>query len=336
MAIIDSSYIGSFQSGMPIASENPLEDVWSLLGLYASEEYIKEHITTVGNKGLVSRYVAVRMRQAIELRTATRGATLLTAPLTLYYSLLNLTRAAMAVRNDILSSKSHGLSFKNESSILKCRAEIKNGTFRDYLKIDGTELPEGIQVSLDDCLSRIIETASDYFNVADNPPLVSPVGVKAYRQSGNMFLKFSDTWIDKDRFHSHWQTDYPTLSDSCDLETEPGCLRVKDSKKPKNLQDVHSICSQILEVNLMPINEPTWFVVRVCDPNIVWPRPAYYLAASFILGNVVRYQPEVMYRITANHSKWGWLLRRFMVAAERFYPNLMLNWIHGTTYFFGR
>src|SRR5262245_946040 len=117
MAIIDSHYLGSFQRGIRLYAETPLEEVWSRLSLYGSEEFLRENVTDVRDIEALSDYVAVRMRQAIELRTATRQATLLTAPLTLYYSVLNLTRASMAIRQEIYS-KGHGLTYKVNSDIL--------------------------------------------------------------------------------------------------------------------------------------------------------------------------------------------------------------------------
>ena len=50
--------------------------------------------------------------------------------------------------------------------------------------------------------------------------------------------------------------------------------------------------------------------------------------ALFILSSIVRYQAELMYQVTSTHSKWDWLLRRFMATAERSYPHLMFNCIH--------
>jgi hypothetical protein len=67
-----------------MTSEDPLEDVWSLLGLYGSEEFLRENVTEVKDIEALADYVAVRIRQANELREAWRETTLLTAPLSLY------------------------------------------------------------------------------------------------------------------------------------------------------------------------------------------------------------------------------------------------------------
>jgi YaaC-like Protein len=331
MALIDSEYIGSFQEGLNLRSENPLEEVWSRLGLYGSEDYLRENLTDVKDKEASAAYIAVRTRQAIELRAATREATLLTAPLSLYYSVLNLTRASLAIRDDVLDSKKHGLFFYSDPDILQCHAKITGGTFSEYLKIAGSSPKNGVRISLDDCLSRIIETGNDYRIVAGQSPYVCPVRIQAYR-SGKMLLHFLDCGETED-FRSQWQNHYPSLVTSCHLEPTGCILRINDDIKPTSFEDVRSLCSKLLETNLIS-SDPTWFLVRKSDPELFWPRPAYYFAALFILGSIVRYQPELMYQITSTHSKWGWFFRRFIAAAERFYPHLMFNWIHNAIYFF--
>jgi hypothetical protein len=338
MAIIDSRYLGSFQSGIRLTTENPLEEIWSRLGLYGSNEYILENISNVRDKRAVADYVSARMRQSIELRKATRESTLLTAPLTLYYSVLNLTRAAIAAKADISDTKQHGLSFLEQSDVLSCRAAVTNtGTFIEYLRATGISPQRNVEISLRDCLSRIIEVGEDYSTVSDNPPHTTMVTVEAYR-SGKTFFKFrSDLISGGDHFQSHWKTEYPSLVGSCDLAPPDGScsLRIETAKEPKSLAEVSALCSELLEANLVPSAEPKWFIVRRDDPDLVWPRPAYYFAALFILSSIVRYQPELMVETVATNSKWVWLLRRFMSSAERFYPQLMFNWINDRVYFFG-
>ena len=330
------SYSGSFQDGIHLTTENPLEEIWSFLALYGSEEYLREKVTDAKNKDALADYVAVRIRQAIGLREAAREATLLTSPLTLYYSVLNVTRACMAIREEILESKHHGLIFEQDPQILSCGAKVIEGTFSQYLNIAGSAGKKRVQISLLDCLSRIIEISPEYPLVAGDPSYACSVWVEA-SHSGKTVLHFSPDEVGGEQhFHACWELEYPGLIPFCELESSGGCkLKIKADKEPNSQQDVASLCSQILEVNLIQTVQPKWFIVRQTNPDLAWPRPAYYFAALFILGNIVRYQPELMYQVTSTHSKWDWFFRRFMVAAERFFPHLMFNWIHKTVYFFG-
>jgi hypothetical protein len=91
----------------------------------------------------------------------------------------------------------------------------------------------------------------------------------------------------------------------------------------------------MLEVSLIPSLDPLWFIVRRTDTNSLSPRAAHYFAALFLLGNIVRYEPELIAQIASTNSKWSWFLRGFVAAADRFYSNLMLNWIHNSVQFFG-
>ncbi len=334
--LVDLHYLGSFQKGIRLVSEQPVEDIWSRLGLYGSVEYLDENLTLAKRsitKDTLVEYIAVRMRQAIELRMATRQASLLTAPLTLYYSFLNLTRACMAIQEEELST-GHGLRFKEDTQLLTCRARLEDGTFTDYLKCTGISWKKGLEVPLDECLSRIIETSEDYYTATRNPPLVSPVRVEAHR-SGKMFLHFREDWVGGEaHFRANWQDEFPSPVPFCELEPTGCVLRVQHDKEPDSLQHVEGLCNRMLEINLIPSMEPTWFLIRRTDPNLVWGRAAYYIAALFILSSVIRYQPELMLRVTSTNSKWNWFLRRFVDRAERFYPHLMFNWIMGQVYFF--
>jgi hypothetical protein len=84
MAIMTLYILAPSKKGIHMTSEDPLEDVWSLLGLYGSEEFLRENVTEVKDIEALADYVAVRIRQANELREASRETTLLTAPLSLY------------------------------------------------------------------------------------------------------------------------------------------------------------------------------------------------------------------------------------------------------------
>ncbi len=67
--------------------------------------------------------------------------------------------------------------------------------------------------------------------------------------------------------------------------------------------------------------------MRQTDPSLVFPRPAYYFVTLFILGSVVRYEPELMLDTVDPNSLSGWLLKRVIQGAERFFPQLMLSWL---------
>src|SRR6266849_7851840 len=96
MSGLGLKYTGSFQSERTrYHSENPLEEAWTRIAQLGSAEFVGSIFQPEkpNNGDKVVTYSAVRVRQAIEFRDAARQSTLLTSPLLLYYSFLNLTRA---------------------------------------------------------------------------------------------------------------------------------------------------------------------------------------------------------------------------------------------------
>ena len=54
----------------------------------------------------------------------------------------------------------------------------------------------------------------------------------------------------------------------------------------------------------------------------------------FILGNIVRYEPELMLEVSQFNSEMSWFINRFLNIAERFFPQLKLSEQCGTTIYF--
>jgi len=160
-------YLGSFQTGIRVKSENPLEEVWSRVGLHGNGDILRrEFVPPPGQSSEpYVRYAGVRMRQAVEFRDSARQATLLTAPLSLYYSFLNLTRACISLKRDVLRSGRHGLTFRESGDLLDSAAVLTGGTFTEYLQAAGYSCRSGTVVSLHEALSRIIEIRNDYADI---------------------------------------------------------------------------------------------------------------------------------------------------------------------------
>jgi hypothetical protein len=326
-------YLGSFQTGARFKSENPLEEVWSRVGMHGNEEFLRRTFVPPPGQSIEPYigYAGVRIRQAVEFREAARQATLLTAPLSLYYSFLNLTRACICLKGDVLRSRGHGLRFERSVDLLNSAAVLTRGTFTDYLREAGYSCRSGTVVSLHEALSRIIEIRDDYADVYGRDSLVVPVDVDAYF-SGEVVLRIPQRVYDLSKATTNWTSELPSLS-GCTVRSGDNNLEANFTVSKK--EDVSSFCSLRLEPSLLPQDlESRWFLVRQADPDLVFPRPAYYFVALFILGSVVRYEPEMMLDTVVPGSLSGWFLNRVIQSAERFFPQLMLNWLTGTTLYF--
>lgn len=335
--MIDLYYTGSFQRGIFFTSEDPLDEAWARVARFGASDYVRAEVIPENETldwELIVSYSVVRIRQASEFWRASRNASLLTALLPLYYSFLNLTRAFLAIDTGIMSSKGHGLSIDLHDNLLTSRARIKKGTFKEYLAARGINLSDDFNISLDDCLSRIIELHYDYTTFKRQPSHVIPVVVSGMMTSGNIYLRFEDNHITVEDFRNNWSTYFPSLSSSCVLEE--GCvLKAKEPVGAESREKIIEFLEKYLEGSLIcNDHNRVWYAVRVTNSKFMLPRPAYYFCAMFILGNIVRYQPELLLQVMQPDSQLGWFLERFIKTSERFYPQLMLMWLYKQNIFF--
>jgi YaaC-like Protein len=327
-------YLGSFQTGTRIETENPLEEVWSRVALLGSVELLRRTFTPSAEQDIEPyvQYAGVRARQAVEFREAARPATLLTSPLSLYYSFLNLMRSSLCLHSDVCSSRAHGLVFQRGENLLSSGAKIRPGTFADYLDEVGYPWGSRKVVTLDEVLSRIVEIRTDYATVYGQESLVVPIDVNAY-YNGEVILEIPQEAYDLSNPSIDWTSELASLSGCCTVGPSGNKLAVTQTMS--TLEDVDRFCNLRLDQDLQWREFASrWYLVRRTDPDLVFPRPAYYFIALFILGSIVRYEPELMLTTVNPESLSGWLFRRVVQAAERFFPQLMLSWVeHRPLYF---
>ena len=180
-------------------------------------------------------------------------------------------------------------------------------------------------VHLHEALARIIEIRWEYAQVYGGNSLVIPIDLEAYRNE-TLVLRIPKSIYDLPSASTNWSSELPSLRGCCQLGSEENTLETTFVvSKP---EDVKSFCSMRLERDLLWRNlTPRWYLVRQTDPSLVFPRPAYYFATLFILGSVVRYEPELMLDTVGPNSLSGWLFKRVIQGAERFFPQLMLSWL---------
>jgi hypothetical protein len=328
-------YIGSFQSSRTMyRSENPMEEAWARIAQLGSAEFVRSIFEpdNSDNWDRLVNYSVVRIRQAVEFREAARQSTLLTSPLAQYYSFLHLMRAFLALGPELIPQKGHGLKFKLGPNLLGSSAMICGGTFKDYLSQLNVNIHSDTSITLDEALSRIIEFALDYNLLVKNNlgSLVMRINVDG-NMNGETLLHFPSKLVP---FRSTWQTEFPSLTSYCELMPEGNILRVTENIPRHSYEAVCDFCWKHLESDLQFNDESYWFLVRQTEHRLVLPRPAYYFVGMFILGSVVRYNPELMLETTQPDSKLSWFLKKFVKLAERYYPQLMLRWLHNREIYF--
>lgn len=324
-------YIGSFQVGDRVDTENPLETVWSYIERIAASDFLATRVGPTSD----ALFAAVRTRQAVEFRNASSGTTLVTRPLPLYYSALNLARAGISVVSRKQPTPAHGLKHIRASELLSNAAKVVPGTFTDFLSAWKSPHPDEGQLSLGDCFAALPELADEYSLILGQASRAIPVEVR-YVMS-RLHLEFDSTYLPADvAFDSQWSVLFPKLADVCERGGSSNHqLIVKASVDVASYEAIGRFCSNYLENRLSFGTTPLWYAIRQLPHQTLFPRPAYYLAGLFILSSIVRYQPELLAAADIVHSQVAWLLGRFLAAAERFYPQLLYSWIVGRDTYFG-
>jgi hypothetical protein len=322
-----STWPGSLQdASYYIASENPLEEIWAHIARTATNTELAKLKPEKQPADWDSHraYLQVRLTQALEFRRAAHTSTLLTAPLPLYYSFLNLMRAYIALRQEVKPGKQHGLKFHAAPSLFESEASLTEGTFTDYLGYAGIAWKKGERISLRDALGCVIELWRDVTTIDPTMCHVQRIEVSAY--IGREFSL---------RFHDHpgtlsesWRADFPTLVASCH-DPDGFRLVVKEEACGKARNDVAQFLAKHLDYSLPFLGAPIWWAVRKSEPSLTLDRIGYYHVAAYILGNAVRYEPELMSEASRPESSDGWLIRRFLERAERYYPQLQLIYAGG-------
>lgn len=326
--------LGSFQhtpESVQFESEDPLEEVWEQVALQGSDEFLRNTftLTTGGAIEPYVEYAGVRFRQAAEFREAHLRSTLLTSPLTLYYSFLNLLRACLCMHSDFFPTFSHGLSFQSGADLFSSGAKItRRGTFQEYLGHMGYSPDLAKVITLEDTISRTIEIRNDLDQVSPSlgfRSLVTPISVDSFT-NGDTLLLVRKAIYDLSQNEHNWTSDFPSIAAWCQPDIEQNALNVVHPLvKTSNVSD---FCYMRLAHDLsLDEMRSRWYLVRETDPDLVFPRPAYHFISLFILGSIVRYEPELMLDAIDPKSSAGWLLRRTVRAAERAFPQLILSWL---------
>jgi YaaC-like Protein len=337
------SWIGSFQdTRLRYESENPLEEVWSHIARYGTMSYLAR---LQPNRADIPwdeyrKYIQVRIRQAVELRQASHAGTILSAPLVLYYSFLNLTRALMAMGPEIMPKGHHGLKFLKGPTLLSSSAQLQEGTFTQYLETQGIRWTAGQHITLDDALGCIYEVLGDYLTL--NQPKnahIQLVGVDA-KMRGPLTLIFHNY---PGNFAEGWRADFPQLEGTCKFVADQrlevvipgiGAEAIATHGTDAVYGTIHQYLHERFWCDLRIRETPAYMCLRTAALPLKLNRASYYYIAAFIMGSAVRYEPELVLAVAGTDSEEGLMLRRFLKQAERYFPNLKLNEQFGRQVYF--
>jgi len=321
-------YMGSFQRATIIRSTDPLSGVWREVERVGTTDSVARIAAGRSQPPAVCRPAVLKMRQAVELRRAGIDASLLTKPLLLYYSMLNLVRGVMLPTRGDFGARAHGLSYSSGPTLLECKAEVSpRGTFRAFAESVGVppaDLDKRV-FSLRDLFAVIPETLRDFYLLRAGPASVVWVTVESFI-GGFTYLTFQLPDVDEATFASSWQTMFPWMAEVCDLDA---AFRLRLKVKLQSDSMVAEFCSRYLIHDMRPRDSAVWLDHRVGGGVVLLPRIVAYLAAMFILSNVCRYEPDYLEDAAVGGTDLGFFLGQFLSAAERFFPHLVLELMSG-------
>jgi len=334
---MDFHYFGRLKRGLSVVAESPLEEVWSTVRRYATKEMLETYIYAGGEltKEDVVNYCRARFRQTSEFRETGRTSTLVTKPLTLYYSILNLTRAVVVLRTDRPIEGGHGLGkFQTNTDLLACSVKTsETGTFPALWRMytDSGAIPESI--TLRDCLSQIPEVMWSFNSPLRGPSLCTSVELELF-SAGKAILSFPNGPRPVEVFEKEWKSWFPKLATlNSALEVTPaGKIRLVCPEMLVTRQDakadqdrVAAFSANYLISDLSSLATSTFYLVRNTPGVPVLRRELAYLGAMHILSSVVRYEPEALLHAIESSSELAWFLDKVLQAVERYYPQLLLS-----------
>jgi hypothetical protein len=332
--IFHSHIAGSFKTGIVTMADDPTTAAWDEVEHVGTSDFLARQAPARADIDWTKHrnYAAVRIMQAVELRRSASTLSLLTRPLPLYYSFLNLLRGFLATGPEVISRSAHGLKY-TPGAMLEASAVISGGTFKEYVESRGVNPSAGFRISLRDCLEHIPEICSRMLD-ANCKTRVVPVTVEAFR-SGSLNLHFHRDYVSADTFAETWEADFPSLAGACEIAVGGTILkRGAPSQQTDPAGVVEAFCREHLIPDFASPREPLWFALR--QPSTCLPRDGYYFVAMFILSSVVRYDPGQLAEASRPGSEIGWLLRQFLQLAERFYPQFLISWLYGHDYYIHR
>lgn len=168
---------------MKVITNNIEKECWNILELYEDYEFVmnklkktKPNIKETTQKK-ISKEINFYFKQAEELYNASNGS-IITCPLTLFYSLNNLVRGTYLIKNPSKGiAGSHGLEKNDDSSGNKKLVDIviktnDSGTFAELNEMLNNNIPVGVEIKIGNILSIIPELSSTYYLTYDKEPNV--------------------------------------------------------------------------------------------------------------------------------------------------------------------
>ena len=292
-------HLGFFEESVHFRTDNPIEEIWSFILRYSDINYLKKVWKNRQDDEYI--YVSICLKQAYEYYLASKGQTLNTKPLLLYYSFLSLSKAILFIINDERPPEYHGLckeqlnkEIKTINDLLDFSAEINQGVFIKLAEAFDYKVSVGQRLTLGNFLFNTIELSYDlsqYFN--KNPGFISPK-VSAYI-NGEIKITFNNILDHKEDsiidFLTKLLTEFTSESKDSSLifKSNIGISEIGDKDYDTKAT---ALLKKYFSFSALPDDNYYININEYKMPNLL----AYY-GIMYILSTIVRYKPDKLYQM---------------------------------------
>jgi hypothetical protein len=323
---------------------DPIEDILNLITTLRSKGYTsdllrqKHGFTNAAEINRTTKLIALHIDNAIGLSQQAFEGPAETSFLPLYYSTLNLCKVNLLIlgkRVDLERNRWHGASYIESDmskTFLNERIDIKNKGAIPlyYANMVGKTIPNnGIKVTLNDVYSQITSVSAEYATVTNTKERMLAHSASIIQDDVNghyLRIQVSDTFYRTNPPKPRTLKAYKGLRI---VVNNDGAFQFFESKKIKGLfTDIENQIKSTINRNLLSDQQQKGMAnywITYCPINgkrHVFNEELCITLAFFHLSNVVRYNPEHLYRL--KDSRY-WAL---MLALEKhgFFRFIKLMW----------
>ena len=318
-------YTGSLEKCECRITENPIEDIWHLIDLAASEEMILEECSASVSKDVVP-FITESIIQAEEFKSSAASCAEHTKPLQLYYCFHNLTKATLAWENNRISLGHHGLKrveIPSSTDLLEVSARVDEGVFWDLLLLKRITPKRDLRITFDELLKRCAYMTWEYEIAYNRKSMILIPNVDCNTSFTDLEIKIQAPPKD---FSAKWEKLLPDFAKYFELK-EPASnyliFALKNDAPKGSLDAIQSVLDETVIHSVFA--NPNYFLLPITNIEYSWPQELYLYALSFILSSLVRYHPDYWHREVIGKRKNRWIVRRLNSITERIYPNMMVN-----------
>ncbi|MBI4239120.1 MAG: hypothetical protein HY696_12005 [Deltaproteobacteria bacterium] len=318
--------------------DNPEEAVWRELLIFAEPFVLKKYWNGSKNEELIT-FVCTSIRQAYEYYRASKQLGENTAPLFLYYSCHNLTKAVLTVKNDSMEDLNHhGLTTTDRAAdLFKYRVkQCAQGVFGKLTQAFGMTwaLDDNQEFLFSDFIKNTIEFVDPIGNIFEQEPTIIPIGITRNTEG---LVTLSISIVDSQKRQQirrlvNEKTDLKNHFDENSGSDESYDYFKQYADKATLQKDGCETVRKMFSFSYLPCNEKIIYL-DVSERRL--PQACCYYGMVYILGMIVRYSPQIIGGILTNpNSEYRWLIEQVCLNTRRLYPNYMLNLMTGKSYKF--